>query len=130
MLDNIFQRFDDLAGFLFRETIQVRFSIIFFQKIPEMFLRPAGLLAQMTDEHLLPQGYGITAVPVMTSTDKIMHEPAKTNVIQVLGRPDAGGFLQNVTVLLIRKAQFPFYNMDYGKFFIIHGVSLFNWKKG
>ena len=95
-----------------------------------MLCRPAGLLLQMTDEHLLPQGYGITAVTVMTSTDKIMHEPAKPVVIQLLGRADAGGFLQDITVLLIRKAQFPFYNMDYGKFLIIHGVSLFNWKKG
>lgn len=123
VLEYIFQRFNHLACLSFGQGIDCCFFVIFVEEITKMTFIPAKIPDQMFDEQLLPEGEAVFIDAVLSTGGKGTHQTSEPFLINILCRADTGLTLQDIPVLVIGQAQFPFDNMNHGKFFSIqcHG---------
>jgi len=77
-----------------------------------MQVLPVELSLQVVDIHFLSKRKPVFVESIVFTPGKMVHQLSKTAIIEILGRPNPGGFLEAIAILRVGKAQLPFDDMN------------------
>jgi hypothetical protein len=84
-----------------------------------MQVLPVELLLQVVDVHFLSERKTVFVESVVFTPGKMVHQLSKAAIIEMLGGPNPGSFLEAIAILLIGEAQLPFDDMNDGQLLVV-----------